>query len=88
MELRLEMTCGACPEQYDAFMGDEMVGYLRLRHGYFSVRCPDAGGEEVFDGYPKGDGIFDADERDYFLTKAKAAIYDWFAMKHETVGAA
>lgn len=88
MNIRLQMTCGACPEQYDAFIGSERVGYLRLRHGYFSVRCPDPSGEEVFDGYPNGDGIFEPEERDYFLTKAKAAIYDWYTLKSEIGGVA
>ena len=35
LEIKLIQTCGACPEQYDAFIGEEQVGYLRLRHGYF-----------------------------------------------------
>jgi hypothetical protein len=77
MELRLELSCGACPEQYDAYLGPNLVGYLRLRHGYFSVCCPDAAGEEVYEAYTVGDGMFDPDERDFFITKAKAAIYDW-----------
>jgi plasmid stability protein len=32
--VRLVRTCFACPEQYDAFIGEEKVGYLRLRHGH------------------------------------------------------
>ena len=26
-------TCGACPEQYDVFLGDKQIGYVRLRGG-------------------------------------------------------
>ena len=32
---KLVQTCGACPEQYDVYEGDEEVGYMRLRHGHF-----------------------------------------------------
>ncbi len=41
-------TCSACPEQYDAYLTDtnEYIGYLRLRHGYFSVE--DAYGTQLF----------------------------------------
>ncbi|QIG69178.1 hypothetical protein EVB78_144 [Rhizobium phage RHph_N1_15] len=74
VEIRLVQTCGACPEQYDAFLGDEQVGYLRLRHGHFSVDYPDVGEDTIFDGAPKGDGIFEDDEREEWLDKAKAAI--------------
>ena len=29
--LKFVCTCGACPEQYDVFDGEEMAGYVRLR---------------------------------------------------------
>jgi hypothetical protein len=77
MIVRLVQTCGACPEQYDAFIGDRIVGYLRLRHGYFYVECPDCGGSRVYESRTKGDGIFDEDERDYHLRFAVAAIERW-----------
>jgi len=70
----LELTCGGCPEQYDAYLYDEKVGYLRLRHGYFSVRYPSSCGEEIYSAQPRGDGIFECDERDYYLNEAKKAI--------------
>src|SRR5437660_8199656 len=53
--VRLEQTCFAYPEQYDAFIGDEKVGYLRLRHGHFRVECPDAFAEMVYEASPSGD---------------------------------
>ena len=83
MDIRLVETCGACPEQYDAYVGDEQVAYLRLRHGYFYVSCPDVGGEIVFDAYPKGDGIFDSDEQDFYLTAAKIAIQQWLEKRNQ-----
>ena len=71
---KLKLTCSACPEQYDVFKDDKIVGYLRLRHGHFSVEYPDCGGELVYEAQPKGDGIFEDDERDKYLTNAINAI--------------
>ena len=76
--VRLERTCFDYPEQYDAFIGDEKVSYLRLRHGHFSVECPDVFGETVYEASPYGDGFFDDDERAGFLEAAKEAISDWW----------
>ena len=77
MTIKLVQTCGACPEQYDAFLNGELVGYLRLRHGAFRVECPTNGGEEVYRNNPRGDGCFEPDERDYNLTAACLAIQNW-----------
>jgi hypothetical protein len=73
-DIELTMTCGACPEQYDAYIGEKQVGYLRLRHGSFRVDFIECGGETIYQAEPKGDGIFEWDERDYYLTEAKKAI--------------
>ncbi len=70
----LKLTCGACPEQYDAFLGDNLIGYLRLRNGYFRVEYPMCGGEIVYDAFPKGDGIFNSDEREFYLKEAASAL--------------
>ena len=51
-------TCGGCPEQYDVFKDSVQVGYLRLRHGCFSVDVPNHCGTTIYTAYPKGDGIF------------------------------
>jgi hypothetical protein len=72
--IKLVETCGACPEQYDAFIGKEQVGYLRLRHGYFRVDYPSSGGEVIYEAEPKGDGMFKSDEREFYLNEAKNAI--------------
>lgn len=69
--LRLELTCGACPEQYDVF---KQVGYLRLRHGEFRVDFPECGGETIYEANPAGDGIFEGGERMKYLTEAMNAI--------------
>lgn len=73
-DIRLDRTCEACPEQYDAFLNDQMVGYLRLRHGRYTVTYPDHGGELLFEGSPEGDGIFDDHERDFYLDLARRLI--------------
>lgn len=81
--IKLVLTCGACPEQYDAFDGDRQVGYLRLRHGQFTVECPDCGGELVYQAAPNGDGCFNDDERDYYLRFAVDAIERWIRGEHK-----
>lgn len=73
-DITLIETCSACPEQYDAFIGDKPVGYLRLRHGHFRVDYPQCGGETIYDAYPYGDGIFEDYERYKYLQEAKQAI--------------
>lgn len=75
---RLELTCGACPEQYDVYAGDEMVAYLRLRHGCFRVDVPDCGGETIYTASPQGDGIFTRKERVRYLTEAVLAIQEYY----------
>lgn len=72
---KLVCTCGACPEQYHVFDADgKQVGYLRLRHGFFSAEAPDCGDETVYESQPQGDGMFEDDERIPELRKAVAAI--------------
>lgn len=80
-DIELVQTCGACPEQYDAYYNDKQVGYLRLRHGCFSVDYPDAGGEQIY--YTEmvdGDGCLDYEEREYYLNEAKQAIVNRLAL--------
>ena len=66
----LVRTCYACPEQYDVFFHDFQIGYLRLRHGSFTAEYPNVGGALAYSGYPKGDGIFEDNERFFFLREA------------------
>ena len=79
--LTLEKTCDMCPEQYDLLdERGECVAYFRLRHGYFSVECPDVGGEIVYSAYPDGDGDFMPYERKGYLKAAMDAVkkyYSW-----------
>jgi hypothetical protein len=75
--LTLKRTCLACPEQYDVYYENTLCGYMRLRHGYFRTeyyKTPDDNGEIVYECYPKGDGIFDNDEREEHLKKGAETI--------------
>lgn len=72
--LTLIQTCNACPEQYDVFKGNRKVGYLRLRHGHFTASYPDVRGECVYSAYPRGDGMFEDDEQEEYLTAAVKAL--------------
>lgn len=71
MKLRLVQTCEACPEQYDVYLDEEEIGYLRLRHGTFRA---DYRGETVYVGSPRGDGTFKDDEREEYLNRGCRAI--------------
>lgn len=75
--VELRLTCPGCPEQYDAYIGEELVGYLRMRHGCFYVECPHVGGECVYETEPDGDGLFEDHEREKYLTFAVQAIKEW-----------
>jgi len=76
LKIELVQTCEACPEQYEAFHKEKEVGYLRLRHGNFTVECE---GKLVYHCYPLGDGSFNDSERKYYLKKAKKAIKKYYA---------
>ena len=67
-------TSSAFPEQYDVFKGMVEVAYLRLRHGFFRVNCPNYDGPVVYTANTKGDGCFDNDEREFHLKRAIEAI--------------
>lgn len=71
---RLEMTCAACPEQYDVYFEGSQLGYLRLRHGIFTAEYPDCGGYIVYDASPEGDGVFMQHERFKYLKAAVKAL--------------
>jgi len=47
--LRFRQTCAQSPEQWDVFIGDDLVGYVRYRWGELTAEYPDVGGELVFE---------------------------------------
>lgn len=77
----LNRTCYACPEQYDVFLNEEQVGYLRLRHGVFRCDYPTCGGETLYYVYCDSDGIFSDEERNEYISKAIHAIADKLNIK-------
>lgn len=76
----LNRTCAAFPEQYDAFDSRwNLIGYLRIRHGLFTVEAPDVGGTIVYEAVTSsGSGYFNDDERSMFLDRAKVALSDFY----------
>lgn len=82
--LLFKLTCGGCPEQYDVFMDNKQVSYVRLRHGWLYVSDPSMDNiwwqiDDTDDVNPQleGDGNFDSpEERYYFLNKIADVITD------------
>lgn len=75
-KIKLVQTSEFQPEQYDAFFDENgnLVGYLRLRSGWFRVDFPKCGGETIFEAYPNGYLEFKENEREFYLNTAKQAI--------------
>jgi hypothetical protein len=67
----LEQTCFMCPEQYNVYLNDEKVAYLRLRHGHFTAKVNDT---IVYEAHPDGDGGFTTEESNKYLYNAINAI--------------
>jgi hypothetical protein len=78
-DIILEQTSVACPEQYNACYNGRAIGYLRLRHGVFYANY---NGKTVYMTSTIGDGIFDSDERDEHLNKAKKKIAKAYNKEH------
>lgn len=83
-QIKLIQTCGACPEQYDAELDMNRVGYLRLRWGGFNVTCPGVVGESVYYAEVGDDmcGQFPSPgERKQHLDLARKAIAEYVNRK-------
>lgn len=72
-EYFFELTCIACPEQYDVYIGDLQIAYVRLRGGNLYATHPDVGGRQIYYHHFENDewkGCFDTlEEREFHLTK-------------------
>lgn len=81
--LDLVETCTSCPEQYDVFDGDTVVGYIRLRGGFFYAAAPYCGGEYVLvEEFERHDGEFcDEETRGLYLTESVKRLKDWWQRK-------
>ena len=78
----LHQISEAFPEQYDALDGSgNIMGYLRVRWGYFIVWCPDVNSEDVVYEVDLKTrlGFFSSNKkRKKHLRRAKAAIAAWW----------
>lgn len=84
--LKLVKTCDAYPEQYDVYYKDiYVVGYLRLRNGNFTVTFPNVFGIKILSEQPKGDGCFDDDEREHYLSMALNSINKNLSIKPKCI---
>jgi hypothetical protein len=83
-KVKLVETCGACPEQYDAYINGDKIGYLRLRHGYFYTEYLPTG-EKVYEAHPDGDGIFWTEERTKYLNAASQALLEAYEKTPEPI---
>lgn len=79
----LEQTCECCPEQYWAYKGSHIIGYIRLRWGHLTCDYLPKGkltdnDIRVYDktfADDKFKGSFDTEEeRKYWLSKCKEAL--------------
>lgn len=81
-QLMFKLTCIACPEQYDVLSGSDVVGYVRLRHGYFRCNRVEGGSiqrdkDVLAMDLPDedGDGEFaDQETRDFYLDLCARAL--------------
>ena len=83
MNLRFERIGYACPEQYEVYNDDnnELVAYVRLRHGNLTVECPDCGGNFVYEHKFENDykGCFENDQERYeYLIEVSKAIVEYY----------
>lgn len=81
VNIDFELTCGACPEQYDVYIEGVQHGYVRLRWGGLRCDYPDVGGETIYQySFDEGfQGCFDDDEqRDFHLELIAKSIYNRF----------
>ena len=84
VKLTFVQTSPACPEQDDALdETGQQVGYLRLRRGRFRVDYPTHGGTTIYEARPQGDGLFEAEERAFYLEQAYQAIASHLARTRE-----
>lgn len=88
MKLTMEQTCGMFPEQYDVKDEDGMMrGYLRLRHGCFTVTVPDVTGITILamdaGSYDDAGEFADPVERGIKLNCALAAIDAYWQFKEK-----
>ena len=81
MKLFFNLTCEACPEQYDVLdteNDNKIVAYVRFRWGHLSCTVPDVGGTVIYSAESRDNayrGVFSTEEeRVYYLEEIKQHI--------------
>lgn len=76
--LKFIETCCACPEQYDVYLDNKQIGYVRLRWGIVSASYPNYEGLTVY-REQVGDGLqgefSNEEDRTLHLTNIALALY-------------
>lgn len=71
--LVFKLTCFACPEQYDVYLDNKQIGYVRLRWGHITAEYPDVMGKLIYDedagGYDFAGCFHSESERIMHLTE-------------------
>lgn len=81
--MKLNLTCGACPEQYELLDDDGVViGSFRLRHGTFHARLQPSDEIVYLTRELRSDGIFEGDERREHMIPAINAVLEGRGLNH------
>jgi hypothetical protein len=88
--LRFDQTCMACPEQYDVYLDDTQVGYVRLRWGMLRAYYPDYKSKSVqlyeFQFEDGWTGEFpDERQRKFHLESIANILYNYHMLQKEVV---
>ena len=82
VNIDFELTCHACPEEYDVYIEGKQVAYVRLRWGHLRVDVPDIGGETVYVYNWKDEwkGFFASDEeKEFHLDSIALILYNRYS---------
>lgn len=89
--LRLDCTCGACPEQYDVYSDEnELIGYIRFRWGHLYCCPQNQDGIDIDnvvytwdcdDGWA---GVIPENVREEVLENCKQALVKYYTEKQAT----
>lgn len=80
-----QMTCSACPEQYDVWYNEKQIGYIRLRWGILRAYYPSHMGDKVYEAII-GDGEWQGhfsneEERIEHLSNIAKVLKNWLDLK-------
>jgi hypothetical protein len=84
-DLRLIMTCGECPEQYDVVYHSKILGYLHYRWDLFEVNIYSGKNRSIYVKQLGGefDGKLSDEKRDTILKEARDIIAGFYSAHPE-----